>query len=241
MRWLSSVKQQFNNYHKMSMNVLNMNAPSANATASIIMIHGLGSSSDDMKHLTQSLYRTSKFDHVNFVLPDAPVRPLTISGGALVPRWFDVFALGNANARQDEDGYWESVQYINKLIENEINKGIDPSKIIVGGFSQGASLSLGVAATTDKKLGGFVSLSGFFAMKQGISSKYDEINKNTPIFHGHGDMDQVINFNYGKSTATYFKEELGFTNYQFHEYIGMPHSTCSEELQDLVDFLGKII
>lgn len=223
----------------MALNVLRVNAP-VKATGTVIIMHGLGDSGHGWKFLSDLLHQYDQFKSVNFIFPNAPIKPLTAAGGERISQWFDFFEIGNPNARQDEDGYWKSVDDITQLINDETSKnGIDPSKIIVGGFSQGASLSLGIAASYDKKLAGILCLSGFFSMKQGIVSRLKETNKNTPIFHGHGDLDPMISINFAKSTAKYFKDDLGFVKYDFHEYPGMTHSTCNEEISDIADFITK--
>lgn len=220
------------------MNILRVNAPNK-AKASVIIMHGLGDSGDGWRFLSDMLHKYEQFSEVNFIFPNAPVKPLTIAGGQMIPQWFDIFELANPNARQDEDGYWKSVDYIKNIVENEVNNGVSANKIIVGGFSQGASLSLGLAATYDKKLAGILCMSGFFAMKQGIKNRLVDTNKDIEIFHGHGDADPMINIDYARMTSKYFKEELGFTNYKLHEYHGMAHSTCNEELTDIIQFLTK--
>lgn len=46
----------------------------------------------------------------------------------------------------------ESVNKIHGLVDAEIKAGLDESRVVVGGFSQGAAISLLVALTTDKKV-----------------------------------------------------------------------------------------
>lgn len=220
----------------MSLNALRVNAP-LKATSTVIILHGLGDSADGWRFLSDLLHQYEQFKTVNFIFPNAPVKPLSCAGGQRISQWFDIFELGNPDARQDEDGYWSSVSKINNLIEDESNNGIDSSKIIIGGFSQGASISLGVAASYEKKLAGVLCLSGFFGMKQGITSRLKDTNKSTPIFHGHGDLDPVININWARATAKYFKNELGFSNYNLQEYPGMAHSTCNEEISEIAEFI----
>jgi len=54
-----------------------------------------------------------------------------------------------------------AVNYVNEIIEEEIEAGIPPEKIIIGGYSQGALLTLAVDLTSQYNLGGFVPLCGF--------------------------------------------------------------------------------
>lgn len=216
--------------------MLRVNAP-VKASASVIILHGLGDSANGWRFLSDMLHREQQFQSVNFIFPNAPVRPLSVAGGQRISQWFDIYEMGNPNARQDEDGYWGSVKQICHLIDNEVNNGIDPSKIIVGGFSQGASVSLGIASCYEKKLAGVLCLSGFFSMKKGLSSRLVDTNKETSIYHGHGDLDPVIGIDYARLTHQYFKQ-LGFSHYELHEFSGMAHSTCNEELADIRNFIS---
>ena len=56
--------------------------------------------------------------------------------GFQMPAWFDLFSL-DPTGQEDDRGIEKSKQIITNLIEQEINNGIDPSRIVLGGFSQG--------------------------------------------------------------------------------------------------------
>ena len=52
-----------------------------------------------------------------------------------------------------------SASSLNVLIEEEVNAGIKPDRIILGGFSQGGVMSLLTGLTGDRRVGGLVVLS----------------------------------------------------------------------------------
>lgn len=54
----------------------------------------------------------------------------------------------------------ESFASIQQLITNEIESGLDPSRIVIGGFSQGATMSLLTGLISSRQLGGVAVLSG---------------------------------------------------------------------------------
>jgi lysophospholipase I len=56
-----------------------------------------------------------------------------------MPGWFDIHSLHNVVGAEDEDGLLKSVNLVHKLITEEVDAGIPPERIIVGGFSQGSS------------------------------------------------------------------------------------------------------
>ena len=57
---------------------------------------------------------------------------------------------------------------MNKLIEQEIKDGVPPNRIVVGGFSQGATMTLVVGLTTKHKLAGLTVLSGRLPIREKI-------------------------------------------------------------------------
>jgi predicted esterase len=60
----------------------------------------------------------------------------------------------------DHPQLMRAVSYINEIVEKEIKAGIPPEKIFIAGYSQGGLLTLAVALTSTRKLGGFISLCG---------------------------------------------------------------------------------
>lgn len=70
-------------------------------------------------------------------------------------------SLDSDNAEEDEQGMLHSVGLITALITEEIEKtGMDPSRIILGGFSQGGTMTLLTGLTGKYALAGIVALSG---------------------------------------------------------------------------------
>ena len=82
---------------------------------------------------------------------------------------FDIYSFG-FKTDEDEDGMLRSAASIRKLIEEEIGLGIDSSRILLGGFSQGGAMSLLTALTSDFKLAGVACLSGWLPLQNKIKS-----------------------------------------------------------------------
>jgi lysophospholipase-1 len=68
-------------------------------------------------------------------------------------------------SNEDERGMLSTVSSVNQLISAEIDSGIDPGRIVVGGFSQGGAMSLLTAFTNERKFAGVVCLSGWVVMR----------------------------------------------------------------------------
>lgn len=60
---------------------------------------------------------------------------------------------GNPRDDEDEEGLWASVKSIQSLVEEEVKAGIKEERIVVGGFSQGAAISLLTGLTSERNVG----------------------------------------------------------------------------------------
>lgn len=78
-----------------------------------------------------------------------------------------------------------SVRTISDLVSKEVDAGIPANRIVVGGFSQGAAISLLTGITSERKLAGLISLSGFL----GLSHKTKLVSTLTVTGEMHVDLD----------------------------------------------------
>lgn len=120
---------------------------------------------------------------------------------------------------QDEPGILKSRDYFNSLIKEEIDKGIDPSRIVLGGFSQGGAISLFTGITSPHKLGGIFGLSCYLLLAnklKELSPEGELPNQKTPFFIAHGQDDPVVQYQWGDMTRKHLKG-LGF-DVEFHSY-----------------------
>ncbi len=67
--------------------------------------------------------------------------------------------------REDEEGMEASVSSIKNVIQDEIDSGIKPNRILLGGFSQGGAMSLLTSLTSNLNLAGVVCLSGWLPLR----------------------------------------------------------------------------
>lgn len=213
-------------------------------TATIIFSHGLGDTAAGWYPVAREL--SSQFKHVKWILPTAPNQPVTINNGHAMPSWFDIKSLDPPLERapsagtEDEAGMLKSVKRISDLISGEVESGIDSTRIVVGGFSQGAVISLLTGITSERKLGGLVSLSGFLGLSSKVSAMQTDHARKLPLFWGHGNADPVVRYEWGQQSVNQLKA-LGFKDIEFKTYPGMGHSLCDQEQNDLVTFLHKIL
>lgn len=105
---------------------------------------------------------------LKFVFPTAMARFSSIYGCHL-QMWFEIVSLMDPESQSElqKKGLEEAVINIHSLIQDEVHAGIPEERIILGGISQGCATALHALLCYDKRLGGFVGMSGWlpFASK----------------------------------------------------------------------------
>ena len=82
---------------------------------------------------------------------------------------FDIYSFG-FDTEEDEKGMVDSARLINQVITSEIDNGIDASRIVLGGFSQGGTMSLMSGLTSGRKLAGLAVLSCWLPLRNKFKS-----------------------------------------------------------------------
>ncbi|CCD26042.2 palmitoyl-(protein) hydrolase NDAI_0G02650 [Naumovozyma dairenensis CBS 421] len=208
---------------------------------SIIVLHGLGDTADGWRFLAQELTSDKRFHHTQFILPNAPNIPVYANGNATMPAWFNIHEWNLTSKNVDVDGIMQSVDLVTRIVKEEIDNGVKPEDIAIGGFSQGAAISLASVALLPYKIGAFFVFSGFCQIEQKLIHDGRELNLETPVFHGHGGLDNVVPEYCGELARGLFKDKLKYKNYNYHTYRSMEHSVCPEELVDFREFIVKAL
>ncbi|CAO3626759.1 unnamed protein product [Mucor fragilis] len=207
-------------------------------TATVLWCHGLGDTGAGWSFLAEQL--SPLFPHVKWILPNAPVKPVSLNGGYPMPAWFDLSGLDKFSLKdEDEKGMLASVTSVSRIIRDEVDNGIPANRIIVGGFSQGCVLALLTGLTSEYKLAGIVGCSGWLGLSAKFPSIASDANRKTPLLMCHGDADPVVKPEYGFESADKL-QQMGY-NVTRKVYPGLPHSANEEEIRDIAQFLQKTI
>lgn len=103
-----------------------------------------------------------------------PVRRLSATGQETTA-WFDLYSFDllldtSTPGQEDEDGIRRSIASLDVLLSEVVGSGVDPSRVVLGGFSQGAAMTLLTGLTTPTKLAGLFALSGRLPLRNHIKS-----------------------------------------------------------------------
>jgi phospholipase/carboxylesterase len=202
---------------------------------SVIWLHGLGADGNDFVPIVQQL-KLPKLG-IRFVFPHAPMRPVTINGGFVMRAWYDIVAQDLAQ-REDEAGLRHSQAAIDALIAKEAARGMPASRVVLAGFSQGGVISLQTGLRHPKALAGVMSLSAYLPLAATVTKERNAVNQDTPIFIGHGMVDNVVPLKAG-TTARDQLIKLGY-DVDWHQY-PMAHSVCPQELDDIAAWLTRVL
>ena len=204
--------------------------PSAQATASVIWLHGLGASGHDFEPIVPELQLPADLA-VRFIFPHAPQIPVTVNGGMVMPAWYDILAM-DIDRKVDEAGVLASADAVDALIEQEIARGIPSERIIIAGFSQGGAVAYQAALRHPQPLAGLLTLSTYMAMPVTPSNA----NASLPVMICHGSMDPMVPEQLGQRAAATLTE-LGYTP-QYKSY-PMEHMVCLEQIRDIGQWLTE--
>ncbi len=206
---------------------------------SVIWLHGLGADGHDFEPIVPEL-RLPDTLPLRFVFPHAPVRPVTINGGMAMRAWYDIYSL-DAAGRADEAGVRESSALLEALIEREKTRGIDASKIVLAGFSQGGAIAIHTAMRSSDRLAGLMALSTWLPLPGKFAAEVveptDAGDTSLPILMAHGSFDPVLPLQMGQASYQLLTDN-GFT-VEWHEY-PMAHQVCIEEINDIRNWLLKV-
>lgn len=208
--------------------------PQVPATATVIWLHGLGASGHDFAALVPELKLPTDLP-LRFIFPHAPARPVTINGGYIMPSWYDILSM-RLEREINEAQFTASCAAVTALIDREIERGIDSTRIIVAGFSQGGAVAYQTALTYARPLAGLLALSTYLAAKNSLQPH--PANQHLPIAICHGIYDSVVPEVLG-SQALQTLRKLGYSP-RYHSY-EMDHEVCAEETRDIARWLQQVL
>ncbi|KAF3920213.1 hypothetical protein AA313_de0206314 [Arthrobotrys entomopaga] len=242
--------------------------------STLIFLHGRGDSGHNVapfllfspvtSNVPTRLTLRQILPHTKFVFPTALKREVSSVSGFLANQWFEIDSLEitDLNEERQADGLKESLEYIHRLIQDEIDAGIPPEQIVIMGLSQGCATGATATMTYPQKLGAFVGMSGWMPfitqledlVKQGADGfdvvkhierllESDKVVEReavsralqTPTFIGHGIYDTKVLVRCGERLQD-LMVAVKFQDVKWAKY-KLGHWWCDEEMVDVVRWL----
>jgi len=208
-------------------------------SGSVIWLHGLGADGHDFEPIVPEL-RLPPGLPLRFVFPHAPIRPVTINGGVAMRAWYDIISF-DRNGPVDAEGIEDSSRILADLIGAERERGMDPGRIVVAGFSQGGAIALHTALRYPARLAGLMALSTYLPLPERFRQEVQEApgcgDTTLPLFMAHGSYDPMLPMKLGEDSAALL-EAAGF-EVEWHDY-PMAHAVCAEEIHDIRRWLLRV-
>ena len=207
-------------------------APTTEAAGALVLLHGRGGSAQDMLALAREL-------DVGSPSPEG-------RGGQGVRTWFVPEAAGRQwypfslleKVERNRPHLNSALSLVKRIMERIEAAQIPAERVVLLGFSQGASVVLEFAARNARRYGGLVALSGALLGPEGTPRDYAGTLAGTPVFLGSGDSDPHLPKRRVDETATVF-EKLGAIVTK-RLYAGLGHAISPEEIGAARDLLGKV-
>jgi phospholipase/carboxylesterase len=204
----------------------------------VVLLHGFGAPGDDLVSLWRVLRAPPG---TRFVFPEAPLSlaAMGMPGGRA---WWmiDIARMQRTRTAREVEQMMAEVppglatarEKVLAMLE-AMNDALRPSKVLLGGFSQGAMLSVDVALRADLALAGIVVMSG--ALIAETEWKPLAANrKGLPVLQSHGTNDPILPFVAGERLAELLKS-AGLS----HTWV--PFSGEHEIPPPVVDAVGRFL
>lgn len=169
----------------------------------LILLHGYGSNEMDLYSFAEELP-----DTMHIISLQAPHN---LGGQSFA--WYSINFDADQNKFSDLDEARVSLEKIEAFVEECIaSKNINPEKVFVLGFSQGAILSYALSLKT-QNIQHVIALSGY--LNEELIPKNMEAGT-TEYFISHGSVDQVIPVEWARKAPAFFKEHA--IEHSYKEY-----------------------
>jgi phospholipase/carboxylesterase len=192
---------------------------SEGAPSALLILHGRGADELDLLGLAPEL-------DPRFLVISARA-PFQLGFGY---HWYELLAVGRPEPRTFARGLAMLERFVEEIVEGY---GLDPARLYLLGFSQGAMMAGSLTLSRPERVAGTVMLSGYLPVEGGAPAEEGAL-RGKPFFVAHGGADPVIPVEYGRFTRDYLAR-LG-AELEYHEY-PMEHSISPEELQAVARWL----
>ncbi len=213
----------------------------------VVLCHGFGAPADDLVGLEEQLVALAPgLKGVRFVFPGAPLSLAAMGYGDAKAWWLIDFEQiqklngGDLEALQEfrkhePDGMAKARAMMLKLVDEvTAQTGLPMSKVVLGGFSQGAMITTDLALRLPEAPAALVILSGTLLIED-VWKQKAKGRAGLPIFQSHGTVDPVLRFDAAERLRDVLTE--AGSPPEFVAFEG-PHAIPMGVLRKLAQFLS---
>lgn len=205
--------------------------PKTPATATVILLHGLGADGHDFEPIVEALTLQAP---VRFIFPNAPKRAITINNGEEMRAWYDFIPHSEHGGEEDIAA---SSTAVSEFINRELDRGIPANRILLAGFSQGGVIALNTGLRFEQRIAGILALSTYLHDVASVEGQRSDANLAIPVMMVHGTQDAMIPI----MRAATSRENLIRLGYDVRWFdYPMAHQVCLEEIEEIGLFLDEI-
>jgi len=204
--------------------------PKNNYSNCIIFLHELNDKAKHFKDLFEKINFKKKNSTKLIFMPAPNIEIVNNNNINQVKEWYDANIIDKNLPKLDNfEEETKSIDIIKEIINQEAKLlNGNYSKIIIGGFSQGASLSLYTGNTEEHLLGGAIFLYGNY-----INENKNKLN----AFLLHRKNDKIIPFSYQEKISNY----EGVSKYYNSNVIHFANNSFTPLISRIANFLDKIL
>jgi len=189
------------------------------ARLAAVLAHGRGGSAQDMLALARDLRTTD----VLYLAPQA-------AGNTWYPSSF------LAPIEDNQPWLSSALRFLARVIGELGRRGFPPHRVALIGFSQGACLTLELAARNARRYAAVAGLSGGVIGPPGTPREYSGSMEKTPLFLGCSDVDPHIPLARVRETGDVFKRLGAIVDERI--YPGLGHTVNRDEIDALRELLA---
>jgi len=218
-----------------------------NPQGAIILCHGFGAGGDDLVSIAAEMIKSDGgFKKLAFLFPEAPIDMSAEMGFDSRAWWMidvdEIQRLGEAS-KFDElkaaspDGLPGCNTMVNEVIDYARSKfEIPRSKIVIGGFSQGAMVTTDVALSLEEPVGGLIIWSGTLICEPKWQALAGDIS--FPVYQSHGTLDPILPFDVAVDLCKMLSE--AGVDIEFTEFDG-PHTISISAMKGAMKMVRKAL
>lgn len=192
--------------------VLRQGPAVADARLVVVLVHGRGGSADDILGLARELQTTD----VLYLAPSA-------AGNS----WYPYSFLTPMD--RNEPSLSSGLRVLSGLVDMLAEQAVPAERVAFLGFSQGACLSLELAARHARRYAAVIGLSGGLIGPPDTPRQYEGSFEGTPVFLGCSDVDPHIPVERVHESADVFRHLGALVDKRI--YPGMGHTINDDELE----------